>query len=116
MFATFLNAVLFSWLAVSEVTGKRSGIVQKGVSNNFKLMTDLHTRYFLFGLSVFTTSCLSFSRIMVKINRSYLPVAFASFQGSVLIRIFSKVQVCFYQYLSIFTRFTVHLFHLMRQV
>ena len=32
---------------------------------------------------IFTNYCLTFLCYMVKINRSYLPVAFVSFQGSV---------------------------------
>ena len=60
---------------------------RKRVSNNFKLndeSTHNNKVFLIWSLpGVFTNYCLIVLRNIVKINRSCLPVAFVSFQGSV---------------------------------
>ena len=59
----------------------------KRVSNNFKLndeSTQNNKVFLIWSLpGGFTNYCLTFLLNIVKINRSHLPVAFVSFQGSV---------------------------------
>ena len=78
----------------------------KRVSNNFKLndeSTQNNKVFLIWSLpAVLSNYCLTNLRKMVKINRSYLPVAFGSSRFSLCMR--SKVHFCFHQYLSIFTR------------